>query len=108
MKEHHENLDNTSNENEMENTEDHFEELFVITVNDIPYFYEKNLEKAQEDLKRIGEIYTDLNSLTMEYDEEEGELKVVEKTNFLFFTITTERYNLKIHKVEKFNLEMEE
>ena len=93
-----ENLDNSPNE--IENTKHDVEELYVITVNDIPYFYEKDLEKAQEDLKRIGEIYTDLNSLTMEYDEEEGELNVVEKTNFLFFTITTEKYNLKIHKVK--------
>lgn len=92
---------------EVNNTQEDDDELYVITINNVPYFYEKDLIKTQENLKRIAQIYCDLSSLSMDYDEDEGELNIVEKTNFLFFNISTNKYRLKIHKVEKFKLEGE-
>ena len=84
--------------------EDNEDDIYIITVNNIPYFYEKDLEAAEETVRKVAQIYCDnTNSYEIEYDEDEEELKVVQKVKLLFFTITTEKYGLKIVKVQKFD-----
>lgn len=94
-------------EEELENNDD----MYIISVNGVPYFYEKDLELARMQLQQIAKIYCEENSFHLQDQNEdseydcEDELNVGQKVNLFLFSVTYERYNIKIDKVQKFKIE---
>lgn len=83
------------------------DDVYVISINGIPYFYEKDLTKARIQMQIIGKIYCENNtSYKLEDGDDIDELFVIQSVDMIILELKLEKFKIKIDKVEKFKPEL--
>jgi len=79
--------------------------IYVISINDIPYFYENNYEDAKKRINTFSEKIVLGHKET--YDSyckiiEEDEIHIIINLDFILFTYSYTFYKIKIHTARKY------
>lgn len=82
-------------------------DMYVITIDDKPYFYQTNLEEARSKLLDISKQLNNKINENDYYDSYicqklEDEIIIVNQLDFVVFTKNYPLHTIKIHKVVKF------
>lgn len=98
--------DNT-NTKEVQTITSENEDIYVITIDDKPYFYQTNLEEARTKLLDISKQLNNKINENDYYDSYicqklEDEIIIVNQLDFVLFTKNYPLHSVKIHKVVKF------
>jgi hypothetical protein len=80
--------------------------IYVISINDIPYFYENNYEDAKKRINTFSEKIVLGHKET--YDSyckiiDEDEIHIIINLDFILFTYSYTFYKIKIHTARKYN-----
>ena len=98
-------------DDELEYDEDDFESdensLFIISINDTPYFHDKDLFVTRKNLLNIGRklILKNKNHLfdtLYIHEKSKNEIDIVQSMEFLLFSYNFVKYNIKIHCVNMY------
>ena len=103
-------IDNDNYEGDIDYDDDlNYDEnsLFVININDIPYFHDKDLFVTRKNLLSIGRklILKNKNQLfdtLYIHEKNKNEIDIIQSMDFLFFSYNFVKYNIKIHSVNKY------
>ena len=101
-----EDVDDEDVDDEDEDVDDEDETtIYVITINDIPYFYENNYEDAKKRINTFSEKIVLGHEKT--YDSyykiiNEDEIHIVINLDFILFTYSYTFYKIKIHTARKY------
>jgi len=100
--------DEDEDEDDDEDDDDDDEEkLYIISINDEPYFYENSLKSAKSKILKISNVLDRKNN--KEYTSyichsNTNQIDVIRNLNFIFFSYNYILYSLKISSVGKCNL----
>ena len=89
-----------------DSTEIEFEDIYVISIDDKPYFYELSLSDAENKVLNVSKkINKKINENEL-YDsyvchKKDDELTIVNQLDFIFFTKSYVLHTLKIHRLTK-------
>jgi hypothetical protein len=98
---------NNINTKEVQTITSNNEDIYVITIDDKPYFYQTNLEEARAKLLDISKQLNNKINENDYYDSYicqklEDEIIIVNQLDFVLFTKNYPLHSVKIHKVVKF------
>jgi len=100
--------DEEEDEDEDEDDDDEEDEttIYVITINDIPYFYENDYQDAKKRINTFSEKIVLGHKQT--YDSyykiiNEDEIHIIINLDFILFTYNYTFYKIKIHTARKYN-----
>ena len=105
QQESHESQHESQNTQEQMNTDD---EMYIISINGVPYFYEDSLQDARNTLRNIAEIICkDCNAhaesdYSVKLGRDDDEVSVVQSVDLLLFSLDHERYAIKVDMVKRF------
>ena len=96
--------DDDEDNDEEDEEDDEYKKLYVISINDEPYFYENSLKNARSKILKIS------NTLDLKNNKEytsfisrknSTQFDIIRNLNFIFFSYNYLLYSLKISTVQK-------